>query len=1623
MSRRGLELQEVEANRSDPEDRDYDDRPIHTSPRKRKSTHPSGGGRAKRKRRKYDLDDQEDEIIGSSEEDLSFSGDSEPNSDTIERTASGRPRRAANKPTTTFKESSDEEEDEIESDTSIKSPQIKRPPPTVESSPEPPRLSLIVKLQAFLDPEDKMPKTQRRSLRRRTASKSIEPTRTLGTRRSSRHSETGDLYELTNSGRHAQTVRKSATPEPVSARSARAARKMLPQGSAIIEASQEDSQEQGIEQEPTIQMEENEEANVAEGSDEEVGDLVLTQQSAPLDDNGQTVAESVQSEAQGDRDEDEDDEQPLRGSRRARRGTKQEPPRRPTRSTRKGKKSGDEDGSDFEPAEEEEEDGDVNMSESESPRKDVQLSEASSAGRRSARLAGTQRSRAGGTRGGSEEGSDDIDQDELAEEAADLQPRSRKRRRQQILYDEPPKRRQRGEKPDYRIYKPETLLPSDDEPPQPTMPRGRKSAGPLRSLLPTMGPFGGAGGPGSIFAGPEAAGAVGGADSDSSDDESALKSMSRANVGGAVGMTPTSAVPQNAFPQALNADPKQAPSGGGPANFGKMKEKTALADTDPLGIDQNVRFDGVGGLDNHINQLKEMVSLPLLYPEAYQQFKITPPRGVLFHGPPGTGKTLLARALAASVSKEGRKVTFYMRKGADALSKWVGEAERQLRLLFEEARKNQPSIIFFDEIDGLAPVRSSKQEQIHASIVATLLALMDGMDGRGQVIVIGATNRPDSVDPALRRPGRFDREFFFPLPNLAGRRAIIDIHTKGWAPPLEPKFKDQLANLTKGYGGADLRALCTEAALNAVQGTYPQIYRSDKKLRIDPTKIKIQPKDFMISIDKMIPSSERSGSSRAGPIENEVEPLLRKALEDVSTVLDDILPTRPKRTALEEAEYDDRDDVHGFDREILRQKFDRSRVYRPRLLIQGHRGMGQQYLGSAILHKYERLHVQSFDLPTLYSDATRTPEAAVVQLFNEVRRHKPSVIYLPNVNLWYETVGRSVTKLFAGLLRSLPPNDPVLVLGIMEMESEADKPDDSMFRELFGFSGKNQYNLEKPSEGQRREFFYKITTMINTSPDSLPEAGERRKRQLPELEAAPAPAQITGPSKADLKAQKKQDMQTLNMLKISIQPIMDHIKNKYKKFRHPAIDESRIAYLCDEQDPTMVSTDLPEGVRQLQEQQRPFELREDAKGVQGLYEIATRKFYYNIEITTIERRLSNGYYKRYKDFLADIKRLAKDAKTSGDDEKLLKANELLANVQVDLDLLANSNPGLVQSCEQVYAREKERERSEKERQRQDQNVPDLANAPPKITEMATQTTGPITLGEAVPGRPPVPFQTPQRPGSGHGPMTNGDSGSPSHRRNSTSELDDDTQMENSQDRRSSYADTQPHSQYNTQPGTQQQRSQKSAMTPLAHNSQPGDYHNSASTTTTSDKKTSDKTGTQSSNGIQGEATSPDLTGLRHFSGQSALPDTQEMGHSSSQSQPTAAGGDSSQRGPMPPPPPRGLSNLLNATEPPDPSATSSRRNPSMIIEEGSLAHLLNELTRRSSGCSVEQLEQIHAVLMDAIWRTRGQWNRQSVVKEVKDAFNGVITDIETVQGIFPNTQSSSGGSGSGRTDDVEDAYH
>lgn len=244
----------------------------------------------------------------------------------------------------------------------------------------------------------------------------------------------------------------------------------------------------------------------------------------------------------------------------------------------------------------------------------------------------------------------------------------------------------------------------------------------------------------------------------------------------------------------------------------------------------DLRFDQIAGVDGFLVQLQEMIVLPLVFPELFSRLGLIPPKGVLFHGPPGTGKTLLARILASASSRmAGRPVAFFHKNGAECLSKWIGEAEQNLVKLFNQAREQAPSIIFFDEIDGMAPDRSGNgrpPDQSHISLVSTLLSLMDGLEDRGAVVVIGATNRLDAVDPALRRPGRFDKEFGFALPDQSARRAILGLSAPLGA-SIAPWLLDRLARETDGFSGADLKGLCTEAALVALRRSCPTLYQTE----------------------------------------------------------------------------------------------------------------------------------------------------------------------------------------------------------------------------------------------------------------------------------------------------------------------------------------------------------------------------------------------------------------------------------------------------------------------------------------------------------------------------------------------------------------------------------------------------------------------------------------------------------------------------------------------------------------------------------------------------------------------------------------------------------------------------
>ncbi|RTE74602.1 hypothetical protein BHE90_010957 [Fusarium euwallaceae] len=1607
-------LEDFDPNKSDPDDENFDPS-VAGPPRKssKKSGRSRSGKPSRRRGNRYrgsDIDDDDDELSDSQEDDFLEDDDEDEEDEDAPVNAAGRRARKAAVKHQSYRESSeeaaetgddtdkpDDAKDDVDADVDAEAEDVKEVEKEPEEEPARPTRSRVVKLRVQ---KGQLPTVTRRTTRAHTE-------------------EAEEFLELSNSGKHAVPSRNSRSRSPETfARNTRASRALKTPKNApetIPEATQETtSREINDADEPDELSQDPEEIQKKEDKDEEMQDVVQTdvvEEDAPGEDAPvQTVEE----------DDDEDDVPITRRTRGARANASAQPedaesdagPRKSRRLTRKSSKKSHEASSDFEPGDDSE---DAAASGSEKAQDDDDVDSPAPRGRR-ARPA--RASRQGGESADEEP---EFDLDELNEEARELRQDSRSRRRPRkespIVYQENT-RRSRAR---VNYYMPPLTSVNIEEEEAEAAPapsrarrgRGGASQGWERNLNTTFGPFGGGGGGGSLLNGPWGTGAAGGVDSDSSDDEM----IHRSSVVGNVGMTPTSAGPAGGLlPGApgLNID-----GVGATPNVGKIKDRKALADADPLGVDMNVDFSKVGGLSGHIDQLKEMVQLPLLYPELFTRFHVTPPRGVLFHGPPGTGKTLLARALANSVGSGGRKISFYMRKGADALSKWVGEAEKQLRLLFEEARRTQPSIIFFDEIDGLAPVRSSKQEQIHASIVSTLLALMDGMDGRGQVIVIGATNRPDNIDPALRRPGRFDREFYFPLPDIEARKSILNIHTADWG--LSEQFKDSLAENTKGYGGADLRALCTEAALNSIQRTYPQIYSSKEKLVVNPEKISVHATDFMLSIKKLIPSSERSATSGARPLPKSIDPLLRKQLAEAKRALDGILPRKKKMTALEEAMYEQfEDDDHGFGREAMHQEFERSRVFRPRFIIHGQHGMGQTYLSSAILHYFEGVHVQNFDLPSVLGDG-RAMEQVIVGLFTEVRRHKPSVIYIPNIEAWYMALqGTIALTTFKTMLRSIPPTDPVLLLATAEGDKD-DLPAE-LFRDFFGFSKKNQMKISKPDAMARMEYFSLTVNFVKKKPAEFPDPANRKKRVLEELPVAP-PVQPPPPTKAEMKAAQKKDHQLLNALKIQLQPIMDQINRKYKKFRQPVIPPAQIEYLFLESDPNYVRADV-EGV-----QTRPFEIVKDKHGNDVLRDTATGKCYYNLETTTIEERLSNGFYTRPKDFLFDIKALAKDAKNIGDKERTLKANELLSNVEVDVASIENQTSQI--DWEGLYRRQVQRAKDAAEKERKRKAMQSLVDRVQSDLGGGndSDSQGPVTLGETVPGsRTMARFQVRSPLSNGHGlsgqdshPLSNG-TAHPSG---------DDVQMSGVDD------DTQAVSQMGPPPKSHEhlslahtgvtQISQKSAVTSLPPGVSPSAVINEASTTKTSDPSdhrssnfsTQMTNGTHAENRVVGEDDTTELD----------IPDTLEITGQNeswmhSQAQQAAATGNAM---PLPgshlsgsPPSQRtsgfkahsvgGMAHILNDQNSDDHHSirnSGSSTSASQPLTADEVETFLHNVTNMTSGCTIEQLEQINRELMDEIWRTRHEWNRSRVIGFVTSVFNDTMRDIDSMQEVAPPSQRQS----------------
>ncbi len=265
-----------------------------------------------------------------------------------------------------------------------------------------------------------------------------------------------------------------------------------------------------------------------------------------------------------------------------------------------------------------------------------------------------------------------------------------------------------------------------------------------------------------------------------------------------------------------------------------------------------VNYEDIGGLRHEIQKVREMIELPMRHPEIFDRIGIEAPRGVLLFGPPGTGKTLLAKAVANETN-----ANFYSIGGPEIMSKFYGESEERLRETFKQAQENAPSIIFIDEIDSIAPKREEVSGDVEKRVVSQLLTIMDGLESRGKVVVIGATNRPDALDPALRRPGRFDREIEIGIPDQKGRQEILEIHTRGM--PLTEEVKlSSIAKVTHGFVGADLEAVCREAAMKSLRSVLPEINLEESKIPVETlNKIKIKPQDFETALKEVQPSALR----------------------------------------------------------------------------------------------------------------------------------------------------------------------------------------------------------------------------------------------------------------------------------------------------------------------------------------------------------------------------------------------------------------------------------------------------------------------------------------------------------------------------------------------------------------------------------------------------------------------------------------------------------------------------------------------------------------------------------------------------------------------------------------------
>ena len=380
-----------------------------------------------------------------------------------------------------------------------------------------------------------------------------------------------------------------------------------------------------------------------------------------------------------------------------------------------------------------------------------------------------------------------------------------------------------------------------------------------------------------------------------------------------------------------------------------------------------VTYEDIGGLHEAIQKIREMVELPLKHPEIFKRLGIEPPKGVLLYGPPGCGKTLLAKAVANETDAH-----FFAINGPEIMSKFYGESEQRLREIFKEAQENAPSIIFIDEIDAIAPKREEVTGEVEKRVVSQLLTLMDGLESRGKVVVIGATNRPNALDPALRRPGRFDREIEIGVPDKQGRLEILQIHTRNMRLAKDVDL-NKLAEITHGFVGADLAALCKEAAMKALRRYLPKIDLSQERIPLEVLEqLEVTMQDFLDAYKEITPSA------------------LREVYVEIPNVRwNDIGGLEQVKQELKEAvewplKYPD--------------AFKRMGIKPPKgILLYGPPGCGKTLLAKAVATESEANFI-SVKGPEIFSKWVGESEKAIREIFRKARQAAPCVIYFDEID-------------------------------------------------------------------------------------------------------------------------------------------------------------------------------------------------------------------------------------------------------------------------------------------------------------------------------------------------------------------------------------------------------------------------------------------------------------------------------------------------------------------------------------------------------------------------------------------------------------------------------------------------